>query len=326
MRRSVTPASMQTSMPLGELPLYIVFNPAAGSGSADEARRAIEQVLSDAGRRFEILPIDDPSRTADVAQCAVQAAAANGGAVVVAAGDGTTSAVAQAVLPVGCPFGIVPQGTFNYSSRAHGIPLDTAEAVRALLDPRLKPVQVGAVNDRIFVVNASLGLYPELLQDREQYKRQFGRKRVVALWAGIVTLSRRHPQLVLEIEHDRQREIVRTPTLFVGNNPLQLEQVGLPEAEDVRENRLAAVIVRPVSSARLLWLAVRGALGQLGDDENVRNFSFRSMMVRLLHDVGRRGVKVAVDGETVWLEPPLHFRVAPRPLLLMVPRAEQPGS
>jgi diacylglycerol kinase family enzyme len=325
MQCSVTAASMKQK-PLNELPLYIVFNPASGSGSAEDARRAIADVLSEAGRQFEILPIDTPARTADVARRAVQAATENGGAVVVAAGDGTSNAVAQAVLPAGCPFGLLPQGTFNYSSRAHGIPLDTVEATRVLLNPRLKPVQVGALNDRIFLVNASLGLYPELLQDREQYKRQFGRKRVVAMWSGLVTLSRPHPQLVLDIEHDREREVVRTPSLFVGNNPLQLEQVGLPEADEVGENRLAAVIVRSVSSGRLLWLALRGALGQLGDDANVRDFSFRSMTVKPLRGAGKRAVKVAVDGETLWLEPPLHFRVASRPLLLMVPQEEQSGS
>ncbi|MGH8189480.1 MAG: diacylglycerol kinase family protein, partial [Steroidobacteraceae bacterium] len=87
MECSVTAASM-----LAELPLYIVFNPASGSGSADEARRTIEGVLSEAGRRFELLPIDDPKRTGDVARRAAQAAAENRGAVVAAAGDGTTNA------------------------------------------------------------------------------------------------------------------------------------------------------------------------------------------------------------------------------------------
>src|SRR5690606_44193 len=102
------------------------------------------------------------------------------------------------LLPTGRPFGIVPQGTFNYSSRAHDIPLDTEAATRALLHPQLKPVQVGVVNERIFLVNASLGLYPILLEDRERYKRQYGRRRMVALWSGIATLSRAHRQLLLE--------------------------------------------------------------------------------------------------------------------------------
>jgi diacylglycerol kinase family enzyme len=300
-------------------PLYILLNAASGSRDGGEARSEMEQVLGEARRPFEILEIEHPSRIAETARRAVELARPKGGAIVAAGGDGTINAIAQVVLPAGPPFGIVPQGTFNYSSRAHSIPLTTVEATRALLSAEIRPVQVGAVNDRIFLVNASLGLYPELLQDREQYKQRYGRKRVVALWAGLGTLMREHRQLLLELEHDSEREIMRTPTLFVGNNPLQLEQVGLPEAEDVGQWRLAAVLVKPVSTAQLLWLALRGALGRLGDEERVRNFAFRTMMVRPLSGVGRRGLKVALDGEIEWMQPPLVFSIAPRPLYLMVP-------
>jgi diacylglycerol kinase family enzyme len=55
---------------------------------------------------------------------------------------------------------VLPQGTFNYFSRTHGIPLDTTDATRALLAGMIRPVQVGLLNDRVFLVNASLGLYP----------------------------------------------------------------------------------------------------------------------------------------------------------------------
>ena len=40
------------------------------------------------------------------------------------------------------------------------------------------------LNGRAFLVNASVGLYPKLLQDREAFKQQYGRNRVVAMWAG----------------------------------------------------------------------------------------------------------------------------------------------
>lgn len=305
-------------------PLHILFNAASGSNDAQRSRAEITQVLERAGRSHEFFPIEDPRRIGEVARRAVDAAMHGEGAVIVAGGDGTVNAAIEAVLPTGLPFGIVPCGTFNYSARAHGIPLETAAAVQSLLDAKLKPVQVGVVNERVFFVNASLGLYPQLLQDREAYKRQFGRKRVIALWAGLATLLRHRSQLTLEIEHDRQREIVRTPTLFVGNNPLQLEQIGLPEADDVQRRRLAAVMVKPVSAATLIWLAIRGALGRLGDDERVRDFPFSRMVVK---SVGhRRGeVKVATDGEIRWLRLPIAFSVAPRPLMLMVPADVEPG-
>jgi diacylglycerol kinase family enzyme len=302
-----------------DAPFHIVSNAGSGSKDAREAREQIEAVLKAAHRPHEFLLIDDPDELSAVAKKAAEAAVRTDGAIVVAGGDGTVNAVIQAVLPTRRPLGIIPQGTFNYSSRAHGIPLDAAEATSALLTARLKPVQVGMVNDRAFLVNASVGLYPELLQDREEYKRQYGRHRSVAMWAGLKTLLREHRQLLVEVEHGQGSETLLTPSIFVGNNALQLEQVGLEEAEDVKRQRLAAVIVEPVGTAELLWLAVRGMLGQLGEDERIRNFPFRSMTVRLLRGAKKRGIKVAVDGEVVWCKPPLQFRVAEHPLSLLTP-------
>ena len=309
-----------------DTPLFIVLNAASGSGDTEQAATELEQILRAAGRRFEILRIDHPQRIQELARRAVNAAVDNDGAVVVAAGDGTINTVAQAVLPTGRPMGILPHGTFNYSCRAHSIPLDTAAATRALASARVKPIQVGVVNDRIFLVNASLGLYPELLEDREEYKKRFGRHRSVALWAGLMTLLRSHRELLLEIDHDQGRETVRTLSLFVGNNPLQLEQVGLPEADAVKRQRLAAVMPRSIRTAALLWLALRGALGQLGAAENVRDFSFRSLTVQRVRGSTRRGVKIATDGEIHWLRPPLRFSIAPQPLNLLVPSEPTPDA
>jgi diacylglycerol kinase family enzyme len=308
-------------MPRSELApaLHIVLNVASGCGDPNESLRIIEEILTASGRRFQLLPVEDPKHIEAMAQRAVEAAIRDQGAIVAAGGDGTINAVAKAVLPTGRPFGIIPQGTFNYSSRAHGIPPDPAAATRALLTAHIKPIQVGTVNNRIFLVNASLGIYPELLEDRERYKQRFGRRRIVAICSGLLTLLRTHHQLALEIECDQERELVRTPTLFVGNNALQLEQIGLPEAEDVQHRRLAAVIVKPVSNMTMLWLVLRGALGQLGAEERVRDFAFRRLVVRRAPGYGFRQIKVAVDGEVCRLPLPLEFKVAPQSLLLMVP-------
>ena len=300
-------------------PFFIVFNAASGSGDKRRNQADMARILGEAGQRHEFLLIRHPGQIDEIAQRAADAAAKHDGAVIVAGGDGTINTVVAAVLPTGRPCGIVPQGTFNYSSRAHSIPLDTVPATQALLDARIKPVQVGRVNERIFLVNASLGLYPQLLQDRENYKQQYGRKRIVAVWAGIRTMLRYRGQLVLDIEHDGERESVRTPTLFVGNNPLQLEQVGLPEAEAVQHRQLAALIIKPISGAAMLWLGIRGALGKLGEADNVRDFAFRHMKVEAQRTGSSRGIKVATDGEICWMRGPLEFSVAPQSLLLIVP-------
>ncbi len=144
-------------------PLFIVFNLGAGHGSADAVRQAITEACTGAGRMLHLLEVDDPARLGEIARQAVQRAQAAGGVVVAAGGDGTINTVAQAVLGSGCLFGVLPQGTFNYFSRTHGIPAEPAAALQVLLTETAQPVQVGLVNGQVFLVNASLGLYPKLL-------------------------------------------------------------------------------------------------------------------------------------------------------------------
>jgi diacylglycerol kinase family enzyme len=169
----------------------------------------------------------------------------------------------------------------------------------------------------VFLVNASVGLYPQLLEDREAFKQQYGRSRLVALWSGLATLFHHHRQLRITLEHQGQTRNLRTPTLFIGNNPLQMEQIGIPLAEDIKDGQLAAIAVKPVGSLALLWLAIRGALGKLGNAENVTSFSFKRLVVKPSSLYRSRRVKVAIDGETIWMTAPLEFSASPEPLLLM---------
>jgi diacylglycerol kinase family enzyme len=236
-------------------------------------------------------------------------------------GDGTINAVAQAALAERCPMGVIPQGTFNFFARNHGIPQDIREAARVLVSAQPEPVQVGRLNQRLFLVNASLGLYPQLLQDRETFKEQLGRRRWVAMLAALVTLFEWRRQLALQIELEGERLAVRTPTLFVGNTRLQLERIGIDEkvAQRVGEGRLAGIVLQPIGTWAMLALVLSGALGRLGEADQVRSFALQSLTVR---PWSKRPVKVATDGEVAWMLPPLRFEVSREPLLLMTPQGE----
>ena len=298
-------------------PIFIV-NAASGHHDAAATRRAIQAELSAAGRSAEFRPAR-PDRLAQVASEAVADVRARHGAVIAVGGDGTINAVAQAAHAGGCAMGVVAQGTFNYFARSHGLSLDAAEATHALLHSAAVPVQVGLVGDHVFLVNASLGLYPELLQDREAYKARFGRSRFVALCSALVTLLRKHRQLRLHIDlADSSRE-VRTTTIFVGNNRLQLEQVGLPEAPALDAGCIAAAMLRPIGTLAMLGLLLRGALGRLGEADAVESFCFHRMQVGPRRRWSRRRIKVAYDGEIGRMRLPLVFRVAPQPLYLLKP-------
>jgi len=299
--------------------LVFIVNAASGSIAPEDKRAAIEAALAEAGREGELRFV----RPADLAQAADEAALTalhRRSAVVAVGGDGTLNAVAQAAHAHGCAMGLVPQGTFNYFARTHGLPEDAAEATRVLLHGAVVPVQVGVVNEQLFLVNASLGLYPETLKDREAYTARFGRHRLVVLFASATTLLRTYRPLRLRIRCEGAVREITTPTLFVSNNRLQLERLGLPEAEAPDNGRVAAVMLRPIGTLAMLGLMLRGALGSLGEADTIVRFEFTQMQVRPRLLPGSRSIRVAMDGEVSHLRVPLDIGRSPRPLFLIKPR------
>src|SRR5688572_20137333 len=297
--------------------IFIINNARSGHRDRSHVLREIESTLRAAGRGYEILETKkDP---AGAAKRAALEAVASRGIVAAAGGDGTMNTVAQAAFEADVAFGALPLGTFNYFARYHGIPLEPAAAARALAEGAERPVQVGIVNGKVFLVNASVGLYPMLLEEREAFKQQYGRTRWVALGAALWTiLTRTHPRIVARISTDGAPREVRASTLFVGNNPLQLARLGIDHAQAVEAGQLAAIRVRPASVWGLISVLVHGAVGRLAGANEVESFAFRRMEVAPLR-IKRRPMflKVATDGESVRMRLPLVFQVAPRPLRLV---------
>ncbi|MBN3751382.1 diacylglycerol kinase [Paraburkholderia sp. Tr-20389] len=302
-------------------PFAIVMNAGSGRKHGNATAALLADAFGKANREYELMLVDDPSQLAATAKRAVEFAQPRGGAVVGAGGDGTLCAVAQAAIGSGCVFGVLPCGTFNYFSRDHGIPADLPQAIDLLLTAHAHPVQVGFVNERMFLVNASLGLYPKMLEHRELYKRQFGRSRLVALGSAILMLLRRHRHLRLHVDHEGTMQEIRTSTLFVANNRLQLEQVGAAEAPLLAQGLLVALAPRATGRLAHIVLSLHGAFSRMRDAGNIIGFAFRRFTVT--HpSKRRRRVKIAMDGEVTHMDMPLEFRVGETPLYLLKPEAD----
>lgn len=307
-------------MPNRSAPLFVVFN--IGSGDSDDVatRAVIERACTDVGRELHMLEVDDPRQIGEIAREAVRRATQTDGIVVAAGGDGTINTVAQAALGSHCAFGVLPKGTFNYFSRTHGIPADIGEGMQVILQESAQPVRVGLVNNHLFLVNASVGLYPKLLEDREAW----GRKRRVAFSSALATLLRGYRTLQLSMELHGKQQDIRMPSLFVGNNALQMEQLVFTESRAIDAGQLAAIALRPVGRLAMLWLMFQAVLGKLGETNQVENFTFKQLTVTRSRRLSSRRVKVATDGEIKSLTLPLEFCVSPEPLMLLRPAALAP--
>ncbi|MBL8447121.1 MAG: diacylglycerol kinase [Zoogloeaceae bacterium] len=295
------------------------MNAESGSNDKADARAAISRAVEESGRKLEIVVARRPRDLPGLARRAAE----RGPCILAAAGgDGTLNAVAEVAREKNLPLGIIPLGTFNYFARDLGIPEDPAGAARVLTEGQPRRVAAGFANGRIFLNNASFGLYRRLIEERETHKRRFGRRRLVALFSALATLLQRHRVYHLHLEVNGEPVAFSTLSVFFGRNALQLEQLGLDEALCVARGELAVLAPREVGRLRMLGLMLQGALGQLETAADLRQGCARRVEIKRLGGGGQR-IKVAIDGEVAECRLPLVVESIPEALWMMVPTAPE---
>lgn len=291
---------------------------------AQALAEALEHPADGPGCSCHLRVAGEPDELPALAQEAARAAGADG-ILIAVGGDGTINTLAQVAWEHDLPLAVLACGTFNFFAREHGLPDEPAEAARAILDTlhhgSPKPVLAGRVNERLFLVNASLGLYPRLLIEREQASQRFGRHRMVALLSALVTLVRgvRYKQFTLSAQSGVP-EPGHATSIFVGRNALQLEQLGVADSPAVAAGALGVVVHQPESRWSLAALLLRAARGAMGEHPQITSFPARTLEIGARQAGRRSHVWVACDGETARMQLPLSFSVESRPLRLIAPR------
>ena len=300
-------------------PFAVFMN--AGSGNHEEG--SVEQTVREAipearlGPFFQFSPGEDfhPMLRKALAWCEEHE-----GILLLAGGDGTVSTAMPEIVRHSVPIAVLPLGTFNYFARSHHISTEPVDALEQLLKGRPRRVQVCYLNDRPFVIMASMGLYSKVIEARERHKGILWRSRFIALVSGIVTMLRERKSLRANLVLDGHPLQVRTPMVFVSINRFQLETLQLEEVEKLALGRMGVLIMRPVSFWEMLMLMFQGALGRLQEAENLEHLSAE----RLEFHSGRGQIKVAIDGELAYFQDPLRFRVEQDAVTLIVPPEDEP--
>lgn len=302
-------------------PFIALVNGESGSKNADTVIQALQTHIPNT-QLGTIYRLNSDVNFSETITQAVNESQKSGGSLIVSGGDGTISSVLPQVVAAQVPMGIIPQGTFNFFARERGIYLEVDAAVQSLLDGETKQQSLCWVNDKPFIISASVGLYPKVIAARERHQQVTGRSRLVAVISGIVTLLKEPYTMLMEIKVDgKQRQIV-TALLLVNANRLQLESLNLREAECLDQGKMAVLQVRPISRWRMLTLILQGALGQLQSAENLDTYCAKVIEMRYY----RKYVKVAIDGELHHLRTPLKIRIQPDAFRCILPRQTEPDA
>jgi diacylglycerol kinase family enzyme len=283
----------------------LVLNLKSGGGKAERfrlaeecARRGIEPVVLRPGDDLQRLADDAVSRGADV--------------IGMAGGDGSQALVATVASRRGIPHVCVPAGTRNHFALDLGLDRDdVVGALDAFTDGVERQVDLAAVNGRVFVNNASLGLYAKVIQSPEYRDAKLSTAAsvlpaVLGPEAKPLDLRFRGP----DGDHPDAHLIL------VSNDPYQLDTIGgMGTRERLDLGVLGIVVARIADAAQASRFMALEAAGQ------VRRFPGWQEWATPRFEVSSGApVEIGIDGEALLLDPPLVFESLPGALRVRLPR------
>jgi len=240
--------------------------------------------------------------------------------IVAAGGDGTVSAVAEAIIGTDTVMGVLPLGTLNHFARDLGIPTGLDDAMQVLSHHTVTAVDAAEVNGRIFINNSGLGLYPATLALREQKQQDSGwRKWPAHVWAALKALAR-YRMLTILVEAGGRALVRTTPMVFIGNNDYRMQGLALGSRPRIDGGRLCLVIPHRTGRLRLLWFSLRALFGTRYPERELDHIHTDTVRI----ESGHERLRVALDGEVARIPTPLTFRILPRSLHVAVPLAVSP--
>lgn len=286
--------------------VLLVVNPGSGRNARDRA--AIDAVQEALGAT--LCPFRSPEQLSETLRRARPAM------VVSAGGDGTAMATASALIGTGIPLGVLPMGTFNYFVRGLGFDEDPLTAARQILAGHAVEQRVATVNGQVFLNNASLGIYPAILKERETVYARWGRRRLMAHWSVVRSFLRFRKPMRVTLDMGEVQETRRTPLVFVGRSAFQLERFGLAGGDAIEQGGFAVLVVRGETRRDLFRMSARLAtrVAAEGEDYDL----YRCDRLTIERPKGRRSL-VAFDGEKRMMAGPLRFEMSEAPLTLMLP-------
>ncbi len=252
-------------------------------------------------------------------RCAELANAGSLRVVVAAGGDGTASRVAS-LIPQDIPLALFPTGSENLLAKFFSIVADPKACAQAIGKLRTKPIDVMTVNDRVFLLMASIGFDAEVVRTVHQSRRSHVSK-LTYLLAICKTLFRyRWPAMNVSIkdENGRVLEDVTGGWVFVFNVPRYA--AGLPIMPDAIENDgyLDVGVFEQGGLMRNMWYYWNVIRGKHCAMKQWRRFHAHSIQIELPKTANTKRSQTSCQADGDWVcELPVNISIVPRTLRIV---------
>jgi diacylglycerol kinase family enzyme len=285
----------------------LIMNPKSGGGKAERFH------LADECRRRGIRPILLTPGD-DLRQLAEDAVSQGADAIGMAGGDGSQALVASVASQHGIPYVCVPAGTRNHFALDLGLNRDdVVGALDAFADGVEHTIDLATVNGRVFVNNASLGLYAKVVQSPEY--RDAKLRTAATMLPDLLGPAARPLDLCFTGPGGEEHETAQL--VLISNNPYQLVPMegGAGTRERLDTGQLGIVVITISDAAGADAFFALQALGQAR-----RYTGWLEWTAPRFEITSAAEVEIGVDGEALQMTPPVVFESRPGALRVRLPR------
>jgi diacylglycerol kinase family enzyme len=284
----------------------LIINLKSGGGKAERfdlageaRRRGIEPIVLEPGD--------------DLLELAESAIARGAEVIGMAGGDGSQALVATVAARRDVAHVCIPAGTRNHFALDLGLDRDdVVGALDAFTDGVERRIDLARVNDRVFVNNASLGVYAKVVQS-EAY-----RDAKLETWTDMLPdlLGPDAEAIDLELTAPDGTNCNDAPLVLVSNNPYQLTHLSGAGTRERIDTGMLGIVAARVRSTDVSKLVALELVGQAERYPGLLSWSAPEFEVR-----SASPVEIGLDGEALVLDPPLRFASLPGALRVRLPRS-----
>lgn len=227
--------------------------------------------------------------------------------IAVVGGDGTMSSVANLMHGTEAILAPLPGGTLNHFTKDLGIEQNIEQAIKDLADSRPRAVDYATVNDRVFVNNSSIGLYPSALQARAHIEDKLGKWPAAVIGSIRAWVRFRRYQLTVNGEE------ITTPFIFIGNNDYHVDQPTNVGRKHLNKGVLSIYAITAKTRWDVIKLIGSALRNKLTDMPDIQSWQTTEVIIHS----SRETLRVAYDGEYTRLKTPLTYKIVASGLLVI---------
>jgi diacylglycerol kinase (ATP) len=298
--------------------VVLILNPTSGSSSmatnqhgTEDNETAIKEALAAQGIEPEVYY----TTPADAGEVLAREAAARGAEIVIAAGgDGTLHAVASGLVNTMSTLAIVPIGTMNNIARSLEIPESIAEACALITKGATRRIDVGTINNHIFLEVAGIGLEATLFPAAEEIKSYGILSTINGIFKGLDKLFAFQPTRYLISFDEHRSRLYYAIQISVCNTPYYGARLRFAPRAVIDDGLLDVLIYKNFSKFEFILHGIAISQGRRPLEPKLVQRKAKSIRIK-----SEQPVEIHVDGVPLGYTPAT-IAVMPGVLRVRVPQ------